>query len=103
MEQSLRILLLTSVGERVMRYDFGCRASQLLFAPGSHRFLRLLETSVKEAVRDHEPRVTVEQVAAEADPEDPHNVTVSVSYLVRRSNTRANLVFPFYLDTLDSV
>jgi Bacteriophage baseplate protein W len=96
-EQSLRILLLTALGERVMRADFGTEAPRLVFAPGSPQFLHLLETSVREALRDFEPRVDILDVTAELDAGDDTHATVSLSYRVRRSNTRGNLVFPFYL------
>ena len=96
-EQSLRILLLTAAGDRVMRPTFGSGAERLLFAPGSVRHLRLLETSVRDAVRDWEPRVDLDAVAAEADPGDPARILVSIRYRVRQTNTRQNLVFPFYL------
>ena len=99
-EQSLRILLLTNLGERVMGSDFGCAAPRLVFAPGSVQYLGLLETTVREAVRDWEPRVDLDEVRAEADPEAEHCVTVAMSYHVRRTNTRHNLVFPFYLGTV---
>ena len=36
-------------------------------------------------------------VLAEADPADESRVTISVEYRIRRTNTKANLVFPFYL------
>ncbi len=100
-EQSLRILLLTQLGERVMRPDFGTAAPRLVFAPGSLQFLSLLETTVREAVRDFEPRVDLERVRAEADPEDETRVTVSIGWRVRATNSRFNLVFPFYLGTLE--
>jgi phage baseplate assembly protein W len=83
-QQSLRILLLTALGERVMRPTFGCKAPRLVFAPGSVQYLQLLETSVREAVRDWEPRVETRAI-------------VSIAYRIRGSNTRNNLVFPFYL------
>jgi phage baseplate assembly protein W len=102
-EQSLRILLLTDFGERVMRSDFGCRAPRLVFAPGSVQSLGLLESTIREAVRDWEPRVDLESVRAEVDVEDETRVTVNISYLVRQSNTRNNLVFPFYLGVPESV
>ncbi|HQX53241.1 MAG TPA: GPW/gp25 family protein [Planctomycetaceae bacterium] len=100
-DQSVKILLLTSLGERVMRQDFGCRASQLLFAPGGQRHLRLLETTVRDAIRDWEPRVEVLDVRVEADAEEPERVDVLLSYRVRASNTKSNIVFPFYLDSLE--
>jgi uncharacterized protein len=104
-EQSLHILLLTDLGERVMRADFGCKAPRLVFAPGSVQYLGLLETTIREAVRDWEPRVELEEVRAEIDPADETEtrVIVSISYRVRRTNTRNNLVFPFYLGTVERI
>jgi uncharacterized protein len=100
-EESIRdclvVLLQTALGERVMRPDFGTDAPRLVFAPGSQLHLQALQTSIREAVRDFEPRVELDDVRAEAEPEDETRVTVSVAYRVRRTNTRANLVFPFYL------
>ena len=98
-EQSLRLLLMTALGERVMRPSLGCKAPQLVFAPGSLQYLRLLETSVREAVRDWEPRVELEDVIAEANPQAENQVTVNIAYKIRSSNARGNLVFPFYLGT----
>jgi len=96
-EHCLRALLLTGTGERVMRPDFGTRAPESVFAPGSVANLRELERSITEAVRANEPRVELDDVRAEADPADESRVTVTVEYRVRRTNTRTNLVFPFYL------
>jgi uncharacterized protein len=106
-EQSLRTLLLTSLHERCMRAEFGSAAPRLVFAPGSVQFLGLLETTVRDAVRDWEPRVDLDEVRAEidgerpgGDPADDNRVTVAIGYRVRRTNTRLNLVFPFYLNTI---
>ena len=96
-EQSLRILLLTTLGDRVMRPTFGCAAPRLVFSPGSVQYLRLLETTVREAVRDWEPRVTIDDVSAEALRNDETHVNVNIDYRIRGINTKFNLVFPFYL------
>jgi len=115
-EQSLKVLLLTALGERVMRPAFGTEAPHLVFAPGSEQYLRLLEQSIRAAVRDFEPRVDLLEVSAEPGLADPGTmpdagssgreearITVSISYVVRRSNSRFNLVFPFYLGTVEIV
>jgi uncharacterized protein len=102
-EQSLRIALLTDLGRRLMRPDFGCKAPRLVFAPGGAQYLRLLETTVREAVRDWEPRVELDDVLAEIRAEDETVVIVSINYRVRRTNTRNNLVFPFYLGTVEQI
>lgn len=96
-EQSLQLLLMTGLGERVMRPDFGCDAPRLVFAPGTVQYLSLLETTVRDAVRDWEPRIDLEEVRAESIADDATRVTVSIRYRIRRTNTKQNLVFPFYL------
>jgi len=96
-ERSLRLLLLTRLGERVMRGDFGTRLGALVFAPGSQQNLRAIEVEVRTAIERFEPRAEVLDVTAEADSVDPTQITVALSYRVRRSNTRDTLVFPFYL------
>lgn len=96
-EHCLRALLLTATGERVMRPDLGTKASESVFAPGSVQNLRDLERSIADAVRDFEPRVELSDVLAETDPADESRVTVSIEYRIRRTNTKTNLVFPFYL------
>jgi uncharacterized protein len=96
-EHCLRALLLTGLGERVMRPDFGTRAPDLVFAPDSVQNLHDLEDSIREAVRLFEPRVELADVRAEVAPGEESRVTVSIVYRVRRTNTRVNLVFPFYL------
>ncbi|MGB5759501.1 MAG: GPW/gp25 family protein [Acidimicrobiales bacterium] len=100
-EQSLLVLLQTTIGERVMRPGFGTELAPIVFAPGSRQNLSRMENSVREAVRDHEPRVELEEVRAELDPQDETRAVVSVRYRVRQSNTRSNLVFPFYVDSAE--
>jgi uncharacterized protein len=100
-EQSLKILLMTNLGQRVMRTDFGSKAPGLVFSPGSLQYLGLLETTIHEAVRDWEPRVDLEEVRAEPDLDDESRITVNIGYRVRKTNTRNNLVFPFYLGKVE--
>jgi phage baseplate assembly protein W len=95
--QSLRLLLRTIAGERVMRPDFGTRAPELVFAPGSETNLRLLEQTISDAVRDHEPRVLLESVVVSPSESAPERVDIEVTYTVRRTNTRNSIVFPYYL------
>ena len=95
--QSLALLLSTGWGERVMRPRFGTNARELVFAPGSVGNLAALETSIRDAVQNHEPRVVLVGVVVRPDPEEPERVDIEVTYTVRRSNTRSSIVFPFYL------
>lgn len=95
--QSMLELLSTATGERVMRPRFGTEAPNLVFAPGSQANLGLLQDSVRDAVRDHEPRVRLVDVVVTPDAVQPNRVDIEVTYTVRRTNTRTSVVFPFYL------
>ena len=79
-----------------------------------NEYLRRLEQSIHDAVRDFEPRVDLIDVRAEPDVSEPGQVPeavsagraearvmVSIDYKVRRTNSRFNLVFPFYLGTVE--
>jgi phage baseplate assembly protein W len=95
--QSVRLLLSTAAGERVMRPGFGTEAPRLVFAPGSTSNLKLLETRIRETVRDFETRVNLDEVTVTEDPVAPERVNIEVTYTVRRTNTRNSVVFPYYL------
>ena len=99
-QDCLLVLLQTATGERVMRPDFGTTAPTLVFAPGSPANLRTLEASITSAIQVYEPRVELDSVVAEPTPGEENKVVVSVAYRVRQTNTKTNLVFPFYLDTV---
>jgi phage baseplate assembly protein W len=101
-EQSLHILLMTALGERVMRAGFGTQAPRIVFSPGSSQSLRRLEKTIQDAVVNWEPRVDLTEVTAEADLKNPFKVTVSISYTVRQTNTSTNIVFPYYVGGVQS-
>jgi len=96
--QSLRLLLSTAVGERVMRPTFGTDAPLLVFAPGSTVNRDQLEVRLRQTVADFERRVDLDDVVVTEDPHAPERVDIEVTYTVRRTNTRASVVFPYYLE-----
>src|SRR5436189_6099351 len=58
-ERSIRLILSTMPGERVMRPNFGCRAWELVFAPINASTASLLEYYVADALKFWEPRIEV--------------------------------------------
>jgi hypothetical protein len=56
-----------------------------------------IASSVRDAVLRWEPRVAVDVVTVETDPETAGLVVVDVAYTVLMTNTRGNYVYPFYL------
>jgi uncharacterized protein len=102
LERSMRIVLLTAPGERLMRPQFGCRIWDLLFEPITPNLLGLLAEAVRDALAQWEPRVEVEEVLPTPDPNDDGLVQIQVVYRVRATNDRRNLVYPFYVIPHDS-
>jgi Bacteriophage baseplate protein W len=96
--QAIRIILGTNPGERVMRPDFGAGLNAFVFEPLSPTTLEALRTRVEEALVDWEPRIDVERVAVTADGREEGRVLIEVAYRVRASQSRHNLVYPFYLE-----
>ena len=96
-EQSIRIILTTAPGQRVMRPDFGCRIQELVFAPNNAMTAGLAERYVSEALGRWEPRITVQRVDVEADSDDPARLVIVVEYQVASKHNNRSLVFPFYL------
>src|SRR6478736_3755785 len=58
-EESIRILLGTQYGERVMRPQFGCNLNRLAFAPNNASTANLARFYVAEGLRQWEPRIDV--------------------------------------------
>lgn len=96
-DSSLRVVLMTAPGERVMRPNFGCRIWELMFEPINANTLGLMAEAVREAVARWEPRVVLESVRVEPDPGSVGQVFIHLDYLVRTTNDRRNLVYPFYV------
>lgn len=97
LDRSIRVVLVTAPGERVMRPEFGCRIWQLLFEPINANTLGLMAQAVREAVAQWEPRVQVEDVQVRPDASEGGLVHIDITYVVRTTNDRRNLVHPFYV------
>ena len=97
-EESIRLILDTAKGERVMRPGFGCSVHDYAFATVDRSTLTLVETSVEEALREWEPRIDVEDVAVSTAELDAGKLLIRIDYRVRETNNEFNLVYPFYLE-----
>ena len=95
--QSLRIISATALGERVMRDDFGCDLYSYVFEEVDNTLLTRIGSAVSDAILYHEPRVKLEGVDVSESGGTPGLVAISVTYTIRASNTRFNMVYPFYL------
>ena len=94
--ESLRIILGTAKGERVMRPEFGCGIHDLVFAALTAQLVAEVETTVREALRTYEARIDVLRVSVDSTRLDQGHLDVVIDYEIRATNQPGNYVYPFY-------
>ena len=94
--ESLHILLSTAPGERVMQPDYGCGLRRLVFAHLDDSTLTEIRDVIGKAVLFHEVRITLNAVDVDASEWAEGLLKLRLDYTVRTTNTRTNMVYPFY-------
>ena len=95
-KESIKLILMTGRGERVMRPEFGCGLKQFVYETMDYGTTVQMEREIKEALERWEPRI--EDVEASNSPGNEQNtLMIQVSFRVRATNNPYNYVFPFYL------
>lgn len=95
--QSIWMILSTAPGERLMRPDFGCGIHDLVFAPNSAATAGRIYGAVQRALTEWEPRIDVLDINVRSASSHVNHLLIDISYRVRTTNNRFNLVYPFYL------
>ena len=96
-EEAIRLILGTSPGERPMRPEFGCRIHEYVFGSADGATANAIAGEVKEALRRWEARIEVDDVVVTIDGADTTTLYIDVRYVIKPTNDRRNLVFPFYV------
>jgi len=97
-EQSLALLLSTRRGERVMQDTYGCELSEFLFAEISTGLMGQVSDLIGDAILNHEPRILLNGVDVSDERSGDGVLLISIDYTVRATNSRYNMVYPFYLN-----
>ena len=94
--ESLWILFSTRPGERVMQPTYGCALHALVFEVINEKTIGEIREAVERAILFFEPRITLDQVVVDAGQVYEGVLQIRVDYRVRSTNTRSNIVYPFY-------
>lgn len=94
--ESLHILFSTKPGERIMQPDYGCDLHAMVFAELDVSTITAIQDTIRRAVLHFEPRIILDGV----DVDDARTIEgiliLHLNYTVRTTNTRSNMVYPFY-------
>ena len=97
--ESLNILLSTSLGERVMQPNYGCNLTDFLFESLNSTLIGYIKDRVQNAILFYEPRITVENLEV-TDVDSPEllegHFTIKIEYTVPGTNSRFNYVYDYY-------
>jgi phage baseplate assembly protein W len=97
--QSLNILLSTSLGERVMQPEYGCNLEDYLFESLSSTMIGYIKDRVMNSIIYYEPRIRVEKIEVTADDSVElfeGKFTIVVEYTIPGTNSRFNYVYDYY-------
>jgi phage baseplate assembly protein W len=95
-EEAIRMILLTPIGQRVMRPEFGCRIHDLIFAPNEATTTGLARYYVQDALEMWEPRIDVREILVAPDPLNTGRLLIEIRYEIKATHDERALVFPFY-------
>jgi phage baseplate assembly protein W len=96
-EASLKILLGTAAGERFLNPKYGLDLHDELFEPMSTTMTTFLKDRAKVALLIYEPRINLLALDLDTTAQLEGRVALVVDYEIRATNSRFNLVYPFYL------
>ncbi len=98
-KESIYLILMTQITERPLRPDFGSNIMSYTFMDQNLTRLTMVSRTIREQISAQEPRVGDVQVTFEAGSREGV-LLFNIDYSVQRTNTRDNLVFPFYLNVV---
>lgn len=95
--QSLIILFSTTPGERIFRFNYGCNIRQWMFEKMNLSVKTLIIDVIKQAILCFEPRIDVGKLDVEIKDPLEGILWINLEYIIRKTNSRSNMVYPFYL------
>jgi phage baseplate assembly protein W len=96
-EESIRIILSTTPGERIMQPEFGCDLKRLVFEKIDSTLIASLDHLIYHALLNFEPRITFINTEVLSRDDLDGQLHIRINFKVIITNSRHNIVFPFYL------
>lgn len=78
--ECIEVVLRTEQRERIRLPEFGAGLGRFLFEPNTTTTRRALQDRIQNALASWEPRVVVQSVAVDEDPDDPEAASAVVTY-----------------------
>ena len=93
---SLWMLLYTEPGERTLQPAYGCGLRTLVFESISASVCTEMQDMIERAILFFEPRITLDRIVVCSERITQGLIEIELTYTIRTTNTRSNMVYPFY-------
>jgi uncharacterized protein len=77
---AIKVILQTDRSERLRLPQFGAGLGQLLFEPNTVATQRQVQERILNALTGWEPRISLQSVDVDADPDDPQAAIATIQY-----------------------
>jgi len=94
--ESIYLVLETFPGERIMQPEFGCYLKKLVFEKIDNSLAVRINETIGNALLHFEPRVKFSNVELMNTDELAGIIMLQINFSVITTNTRHNIVYPFY-------
>lgn len=85
--ESIRIILMTDERERLRLPEFGGGLTRFLFEPNTATTRQLIGDRITRALAEWEPRIRVESVSVDEDPNDDDAAIATITYRLVATRT----------------
>jgi phage baseplate assembly protein W len=89
--EAIRILLMTRPGERLFLSDFGAGLDRSLFEPNTVTTRQTIKDRITQTLQQWEPRISLESVDVEADPDDAQSAIATITYKLVATQARERI------------
>jgi uncharacterized protein len=96
--QSIRIIIETIPGERIMFTTFGCGIRKYVFESNDPTHMSMLKDAIYDALLYNEPRIKLEKIDIDNYNQNEGLIHIHIFYTIIITNTRSNMVYPFYVN-----
>lgn len=94
--ESIQVILKTELEERLRLPEFGAGLGRFLFEPNTTATRHVLQDRITRALDAWEPRIMVEEVEVEEDPDDPEAAVATIQFrlVATQARERVTLSIP---------
>ena len=96
-KESVYLILMTQVTERLTRPSFGTRSASYVFMDMNLTELTIMKRELEESVLTQEPRISDVNITTEMQAQQGY-ILINIDYTLAETNQTDNMVFPFYMN-----